>query len=303
MKSLRKLGYVLLFISVLFISGCSVLPELPDLVITQIDIVGGSVSFQMMNQGDSESELCQVCLLVNGTLESTIIVPGLLPGASVDEIFSYNYVCSGEEDIILVSADCEDQVAEKEEGNNDYQISYSCGVKLVLPTLSAEDGFLLQDNLTVYSSPQVGDNANNKATRAFLSFDISSIPLGSDIVSAELDLSNITQVHEPNFDSLGFFEIYFYEYSGFSDLDSSDFNNPGILVKGGRISNYPLDPWYIDVTQSWDGVNIEPYFQNLVDAGKDRCQFKLQFSKLTDMDSSADVFGLGDVNLHVVYSL
>jgi len=73
-------------------------------------------------------------------------------------------------------------------------------VKLVLPTLSAEDGFLLEDNLFVYSSPQVGDTANNKATRAFLSFDISSIPPGSIIVSAELNLSNITQVHEPDFD-------------------------------------------------------------------------------------------------------
>ena len=301
MKSLRKLGYMLLFISLLFVSGCSVLPELPDLVITQVNIGCGIVSFQIINQGDSESELCQVCLLVNGILESTIVVPGLLPGASVDKIFSYNYVCSGEEDIILVSADCEDQVAEKEESNNDYQISYSCGVKLVLPTLSAEDGFLLQDNLTVYSSPQVGDSANNKASRAFLSFDISSIPPGSNIVSAELDLSNITQVHEPDFDSLGFFEIYFYEYGGFSDLDSSDFNAPGILVKGGCIQNYPLDPWYVDVTQSWDGVNIEPYFQNLVNAGKDRCQFKLQFSKLTDMDSSSDIFGLGNVNLQVVY--
>jgi hypothetical protein len=301
MKSLRKLGYILVFISILFVSGCSVLPELPDLVITQIDIVGGSVSFQVINQGDIESGTFSVCLFINGSLEDTTTVSNLLPGASVDEIFSYNYVCSGEEDIILLTADCEEQVVEKEESNNDYQTSYSCGVKLVLPTLSAEDGFLLQDNLTVYSSPQVGDNANNKATRAFLSFDISSIPPGANIVSAELDLSNITQVHEPNFDSLGFFEIYFYEYNGFSDLDSSDFNAPGILVKGGRISTYPLDPWYVDVTQSWDGVNTEPYFQNLVNAVKDRCQFKLQFSIFTDMDSSADVFGLGNVNLLVVY--
>ncbi|MCK5767385.1 MAG: hypothetical protein KAH35_03295 [Candidatus Atribacteria bacterium] len=301
MKSLSKLVYVLVFISILFISGCSVLPELPDLVITQVDIGSSTVSFQIVNQGDSESELCQVCLLVNGILESKIIVPGLLPGASVDKNFSYNYVCSGEEDIILVTADCEDQVAEKEESNNDYQISYSCGVKLVLPTLSAEDGFLLQNNLFVYSSPQVGDTANNKATRAFLSFDISSIPPGSYIISAELNLNNITQVHEPEFDSLGHFEIYFYEYGNFSDLDSSDFDAPGILVKGGRISNYPLNPWYVDVIQSWDGVNTEPYFQNLVNAGKDRCQFKLQFSELTDMDSSTDIFGLENVNLKVVY--
>ena len=94
----------------------------------------------------------------------------------------------------------------------------------------------------------------------------------------------------------------FYEYGNFSDLDSSDFDAPGILVKGGRISNYPLDPWYVDVIQSWDGVNTEPYFQNLVNAGKDRCQFKLQFSELTDMDSSTDNFGLENVNLQVVYS-
>ena len=301
MKSLSKLVYVLVFISILFISGCSVLPELPDLVITQVGIVGGVVSFQIMNQGDIESGTFSVCLFINGSLEDTTTVSNLLPGASVDEIFSYNYVCSGEEDIILVTADYDEQVAEKEEGNNDYQTSYICGVKLVLLTLSAEDGFLLELNPIVYSSPQVGDTANNKATRAFLSFDISSIPPGSIIVSAELNLNNITQVHEPNFSSLGFFEIYFYEYGGFSDLDSSDFDALGILVKGCRISNYPLDPWYVDVTQSWDGVNTEPYFQNLVNAAKDRCQLKLQFSLLTDMNSSTDIFGLGNVNLQVIY--
>jgi len=184
MKSLSKLVYVLVFISILFVSGCSVLPELPDLVITQVNIGGGTISFQIMNQGDIESGTFSVCLFINGTLEDTTAVSNLLSGASVDDIFSYNYVCSGEEDTILVTADYEELVAEKEENNNDYQTSYSCGVKLVLPTLSAEDGFLLEDNLFVYSSPQVGDTANNKATRAFLSFDISSIPLGSIIVSA-----------------------------------------------------------------------------------------------------------------------
>jgi len=291
----------LVFVSILFVSGCSVLPELPDMIITQVDIGGGTVSFQIMNQGDIESGTFSVCLFINGSLEDTTTVSSLLPGTIVDKIFSYNYVCSGEEDIILVTADCEELVAEKEENNNEYQISHSCGVKLVLPTLSTEDGSLLINDLTVYSSPEVGDTASNKTARAFLSFDISSIPPGSYIVSAELDLSNIIQVHEPDFDSLEYFEIYFYEYGSFFDLDSSDFDAPGILVKGGRFQNYPLDPWYVDVTQSWDGVNIEPYFQNLVNAGKDRCQLKLQFSELTDMDSSTDMFGLGNVNLQVVY--
>jgi len=301
MKSLSKLVYVLVFISILFISGCSVLPELPDLVITQVDIGSSIVSFQIVNQGDIESGTFNVCLFINGALEDTITVPSLLPGTSVDKIFSYNYLCSGEEDLILVTADYEELVAEKEENNNDYQISHSCGVKLVLPTLSEEAGSLLLNDLTVYSSPEVGDTASNKTARAFLSFDISSILPGSYIVSAELDLSNIIQVHEPDFDSLGYFEIYFYEYGNYFDLDSSDFDAPGILVKGGRFQNYPLDPWYVDVTQSWDGVNAEPYFQDLVDAGKDRCQFKLQFSELTDMDFSTDMFGLENANLQVVY--
>jgi len=301
MKSLSKLVYVLVFISILFISGCSVLPELPDLVITQVDIGSSMVSFQIVNQGDIESGTFNVCLFINGALEDTITVPSLLPGTSVDKIFSYNYLCSGEEDLILVTADYEELVAEKEENNNDYQISHSCGVKLVLPTLSEEAGSLLLNDLTVYSSPEVGDTASNKTARAFLSFDISSILPGSYIVSAELDLSNIIQVHEPDFDSLGYFEIYFYEYGNYFDLDSSDFDAPGILVKGGRFQNYPLDPWYVDVTQSWDGVNAEPYFQDLVDAGKDRCQFKLQFSELTDMDFSTDMFGVGNANLQVVY--
>ena len=36
------------------------------------------------------------------------------------------------------------------------------------------------------------------------------------------------------------FEIYFYEYGSFSDLDSSDFNAPGILVRGGLFSKLIL---------------------------------------------------------------
>ena len=86
MKSFSKLVYVLIFISILFVSGCSVLPELPDLVITQIGIVGGVISFQIMNQGDIESGTFSVCLFINGSLEDTTTVSNLLSGASVDEI-------------------------------------------------------------------------------------------------------------------------------------------------------------------------------------------------------------------------
>ena len=86
MKSLKKLGYAIIFISVLFVGGCSVLPELPDLVITQVNIGGGIVSFQIMNQGNFAYGTCSVCLFINGSLEDTITVSSLLPGASVDEI-------------------------------------------------------------------------------------------------------------------------------------------------------------------------------------------------------------------------
>jgi len=41
----------------------------------------------------------------------------------------------------LARADCEDQIAEKEENNNDYQITYDFGEKLVLPPLLRKMGF------------------------------------------------------------------------------------------------------------------------------------------------------------------
>jgi len=53
----------------------------------------------------------------------------------------------------LARADCEDQVAEKEENNNDYKFIHDCGEKLALPALTEEDGFLLHHNITVYISP------------------------------------------------------------------------------------------------------------------------------------------------------
>ena len=48
MKSLRKLSYVLVFISILFVSGCSVLLELTDMD-SSTDMFGlGNVNLQVV---------------------------------------------------------------------------------------------------------------------------------------------------------------------------------------------------------------------------------------------------------------
>jgi len=68
-------------------------------------------------------------------------------------------------------------------------------------------------------------------------------PQNHYIVSVKLGLSNVVQVSEPSFESLEHFKIYFYEYSSFSDLDTSDFDALEILVQGEPLyRTIPLIP-------------------------------------------------------------
>ncbi|HAV10082.1 MAG TPA: hypothetical protein DCX22_00450 [Dehalococcoidia bacterium] len=173
-----------------------------------------------------------------------------------------------------------------------------------LPTIESEDGAIAKDgsSYTVFAGTGAGDRASNIPRRAFLSFDISSIPVGSTITEAILDLSAYTKEGNPTYATLGFFEIYFYEYGNYSSLQTSSavhFNTTGQLVKGGRYSSYPFSPWKLSVEETSTSV---PLLQNMVGAGKNRCQFKIQFSTATDGDNTADLFYFNDATLTIKYT-
>ena len=134
-----------------------------------------------------------------------------------------------------------------------------------------------------------------------MSFDISSIPVGSTILEATLDLTGTTKDGNPTFATLGFFDIYFYEFGSYANLQANPslhYNAAGQLTKGGRFSSYPLSPWKYDVRETNTSV---PLLQNMVNSGKARCQFKFLFSTATDGDAVTDFLCLTNANLTIKY--
>ncbi|MBN1375856.1 MAG: hypothetical protein JXA01_06850 [Dehalococcoidia bacterium] len=170
-----------------------------------------------------------------------------------------------------------------------------------LPNLSSERGGITKQGATYtkYSGACAGDTTSDGTRRGFLSFDISSIPSGSTIVEAILDLGGYTQDGSPTYATLGFFEVYYYQYGTYASLDSTDFNAAGTLVKGGRFSVYPLSPWKMNATESSTG---QKFIQGLVDAHRTRSQYKVQFSNMTDGDGVLDFLCFNNATLTIKYT-
>lgn len=148
-----------------------------------------------------------------------------------------------------------------------------------------------------------GDTAMNLASRAFLSFDISSIPHNAVIQQATLDLGSYTQQGTPsysrsNWGNMGALEIYFVEYDNLEDVVLNAYNKTGKLVAGGTYKDYPLSPWSLNVLNSENG---EPVLQSLVYTGKTSCQFRIQFFSSTNWDSVADMLCFDGASLTIQY--
>jgi hypothetical protein len=170
-----------------------------------------------------------------------------------------------------------------------------------LPNLSAENGSITKEGATYtkYAGCCAGDNTGNGTRKGFLSFDISSIPAGSTIKEATLDLSGYSKDGNPTWATLGNFQVYFYQYGTYASLDAADYNAAGKLVKGGTFSSYP-SPWKLDVMESSTG---EEFLQGLVDAHRTRSQYKIQFTTPTDGDGVLDFICLNNATLTIKYTL
>jgi len=170
----------------------------------------------------------------------------------------------------------------------------------ILTTISAEDGAIYKEGATYskYAGTCAGDFSADGSRRGFLSFDISSIPAGATIKEAILDLSTYNKTGDPTYATLGFFEVYHYQYGTYADLGAADYEASAKLVKGGRFSSYPLSPWKFNIKESYDS---EAVLQNLVDGGSPRCQLRLQFSKPTDNDHVTDFLCFNSATLTIKY--
>jgi hypothetical protein len=275
----------------------------PDLIIEDVWQSGNTIYYKIKNQGAVSAGATTSALVVDGVVKGFDAVGSLAVGASSTESFAYSYACSGASDTIVVHADKDNVVAENNEGNNAFSKTWSCPEKTVtLNTISAEDGGVQKEGATYtrYAGPCAGDTPANGTRRGFLSFDISGIPAGSTITEAMLDLSAWTKDGDPTFATLGFFEVYHYQYGTYADLDATDYEAAAKLVKGGRFSAYPFSPWKWDVKESYDGT---PVLQNLVNGGNPRFQLRFQFSIPTDNDNNIDFLCFTGATLAIKYKL
>jgi hypothetical protein len=180
---------------------------------------------------------------------------------------------------------------------------------VVLNALADESGSLIKGtqylDYVKQDSASAGDTSLNQASRAFLSFDISSIPADAVINEAILDLSKYVKTGDPTYaksawGNMGALEVYHLQYGTYDDLGLTAYNKVTKLTQGGAFNNYPLSLWAWDVKNANDGSTV---IQNLIQTDAKRCQFRIQFFTSTNWDGVSDMFHFDNATLTIKYSL
>ncbi len=178
---------------------------------------------------------------------------------------------------------------------------------IILKAIPEESGSLVRGtgylDYTKNETVCAGDTTLNMASRAFLSFNISSIPNNAIIEEAILDLSDYTQYGDPSYmrsswGNMGALEVYHLQYGSFENLGFSAYTETAKLTENGEFTNYPISPWAWDVKDSDNG---EPVIQNLIEQGASRAQFRIQFFTTTNWDSTSDMLCFDDASLTIKY--
>ena len=175
-----------------------------------------------------------------------------------------------------------------------------------------ESGSMVKNGRTYTKLPSicVGDNGNDLASRAFLSYDISWIPSNAVIDEVVLSLGGYTStglptytdpVYGPQYGNFGALEIYRVQYGTYENLDTLAYNDPGELVASGKITNYPMvSPWSLAIKDPASGKSS---VQGLVKAGQPRFQLRMQFFTSTNWNGVADTLCFDKSTLMVKYHL
>ena len=176
-----------------------------------------------------------------------------------------------------------------------------------LNMVAGESGSLIKSAATYMKSNSAcaGDTDANLASRAFLSFDITSLPKSAVVSEAILDLSNYTVIGSPtysksNWGNMGALEFYQVQYGSSGDIGRVDYESTVPLVSSVKLTNFTGMPLNIDVTQDNSGNNV---IQQLLAKGAARCQFRSQFFTSTNWDSKADLICLDGIVLKIKYAI
>ncbi len=183
---------------------------------------------------------------------------------------------------------------------------------LITYSIAAEDG-TIKGNEVSYDQVVVGQNELQQPMQAFLSFDISSIPVNAIIKSVQLDLTRAKIVNYP-MPGLGSLYIYNQQYGLRIDAYGNQIYLP----------NTPLFTWSYNyaVTQMpetyFTSAGLLDAVQKQIDTRSNRLQLKLQFEKThyyvvpnysdnkyqwSSRDSNYIDIGSGNPRLLVYYTL
>jgi hypothetical protein len=150
------------------------------------------------------------------------------------------------------------------------------------PVINGQSGSVRSDG-SVLSVKNAGDLASNVSSRVYLTFDISGIPAGSNIMSVKTDFSNYDTLGNP-FGGLSCLRMYRMNYGS---LNAADYGAAPSLGSDSRWCN----TGELSAVSGTDALKTE--VQNKV--GSSTIQFVVYFnSTATDHDGVSDMVRLGN---------
>jgi hypothetical protein len=135
-----------------------------------------------------------------------------------------------------------------------------------------------KSGITVGNGPKVGQPPREQVVRGFVSFDLTRLPRGVEIVQAQVDYFQKGITGDPYFKGLGAVVVDAVDYG--SSLDADDFDAPAVMEKIGTLSDNGL--------LEFKGLDVTEAVKTALANGRSRVQFRLRFSKETDDDSNID---------------
>jgi hypothetical protein len=208
----------------------------------------------------------------------------------------------------IARVDVANAVQESNESNNQLQVNVQvvqpAGASVTLVSQAGLDGYVIGGQGSYVGDEirigNIGSVSGERVYRGFLSFDLSGIPAGATIESAELRFFQVRIRGNP-YEKLGVFLLKHVDY-GLS-LDTEDWDGPEL----GSIT-LPSVPspnaWY-----TLSGEPLIAWLSQDLAAGRASIQLRQQFSTETDGDDSADyvqlesgdnTFGTGNAPVLIV---
>lgn len=155
-----------------------------------------------------------------------------------------------DEHLVCVKIDPDNAIAESDESNNALGQSVYVGILISIPLDDANTGSVRHDggtNFTQYAQALPGDGPNDRRVKGFLSWDLSPIQPGAQILSASIvwgtqcfrggDVGDCTSNRDP-FPTLGNLEMWAHYYD---TLDIGDFKFTG-MYPGTLLFTYTAQP-------------------------------------------------------------